>query len=175
VRLPPLAGLASQTTCFLRDSVTIELAGCLWGFCPPPCRPSDALVTVKSIRRTRTRTRTPASAHRARVGLHLRSKVQVQIGGFRGHTPRSGGRCAFDTPQAASTPLPVVNRGSVGISRSDPTRARCRPHCWCLGIFPPNQLGPTGVRWTVATSSSAFAMPDATIRGHKAHSGTARP
>ena len=44
-----------------------------------------------------------------------------------------------DTPQAASTPLFAVTRGSVCISRSN-SAAVCRQHCWWLRI-PPQSVG----------------------------------
>jgi len=60
----------------------------VWGFGRRSCRPSNTLVMVKSIRRTRA---IPASANRARRGLHIRSKVQIQMGAFRGSHSRALG------------------------------------------------------------------------------------
>ena len=91
-------------------------------------------------------------------------KSQSRSAGSGGYTPHSEGHRAFDTPQAARTPLLVANRGSVCALRSGSTRPCGRPHRWCLRILP-NYLSGTSGRWTAEASSSASARPSAKIGG----------
>ena len=98
----------------------------------------------------------PASSHRVKNGLHLQSKVQIQIGTLGGQLPPSEGHRIVDTPQTAWTPPLVMDWSFVCISRSESTWPYCQsqmlvpadpvqtswspPVCW-------GQLRPPSRRW----------------------------